>query len=169
MKFFKCFAIVLILLSFGEVHATDGTPCGSNQSINITGAVIHSNGSANFNGQVYPSGSYGHFQNAQFEEVDEANKNRAHLRGCFCRLKGKPCLPFCCPVGFVRRENSENCYGYTHEEYVNTSNLADRKVIRARDKFRLVQGVPCINDTGYILSKDVEWELFDVSFKFIRR
>lgn len=161
MRHLKYYSVVLLIFNFGNVRATEGLPCGINQSTNITGAFIHSNGSAIFQSQVYPEGSYGQFHNSLFEEVSEINKNATHLRGCFCHLRGKPCLPFCCPPGFVKRSGGETCYDYTHEPYVKTSSRVDRKVIKARDKFRLVHGVPCCSNAT--LSNDVDWELFDVS------
>ena len=136
-------------------------PCDYYQSVNLTGAVINDKGSAIFEGKEYRKGSYGYFNDSFFEKVDPANINKTHMRGCFCHLPGKPCIPVCCPVGFIKRDDHESpCYPYKFVIYTNTSNIKNNyTTIKVEDKYRIVQGDPCPYHQYHVHEK---WELLEV-------
>lgn len=159
---------LLALCSLSLVDATDKLPCDYQHSVNIVGGTFHSNGSVTFDGQEYRNGSYGLFRDSLYRSMDYiSDKNRTILRGCFCHLKNhKPCLPFCCPNGFLKREDSLNeCQPYIREMYLKTD--YDKK-FRVMDKYRVVQGASCgpHNRLNTRLGFD-EWKLLDVSHAFL--
>ena len=155
------------LFSLSLVAATDKLPCDYQHSVNIAGGTFHSNGSVTFDGQEYRNGSYGYFRDDLYRSMDYiSDKNRTTLRGCFCHLKNhKPCLPFCCPNSYIKREDSLNeCQPYIREIFLNTN--YDKRV-RVSDKYRVVQGASCTsnNRLNTRMGYD-EWKLLDVSHDF---
>lgn len=159
-KFTDTFVCVLLTLSFCYNAAGSEPPCKYFRSVNITGAVITSNGSAIFEGTEYRNGSYGQFNNSFFESVQKSDINKTHMRGCFCHLPGKPCLQFCCPKGFLKRAKDNICYPYSHDVYINTSSIANNyTTIKVEDKYRMVQS-PCKIFSFHVKN----WELFKVIY-----
>ena len=136
-------------------------PCEYFRSENITGAVITDSGSAIFNGKEYRNGSYGYFNNSFFERVDQADVNKTHLRGCFCDLPGKPCVSFCCPPGYIKRDSRRSsCFPYNQDLYIETSNIEKNiTTINVIDKYRIVQRDPC---RRYSTDTDDKWKLLEV-------
>ena len=139
-------------------------PCDYNQSVNITGAKINSYGSAIFDGKEYRNGSYGYFNNSFFGNVNQADVNKTHLRGCFCDLPGKPCVPVCCPIGFIKRHDYDStCYPYKYVLYTNTSNFENNyTTIKVEEKYRIVQRDPCPYHQYHLYEK---WELLEVIYE----
>ena len=166
---FKLFSFLICITSSSQtiLEKKEKTLCNFLESVNITGAKIFANGSAIFEGQEYLNGSYGDFNDSLFESVDAANKNKTHLRGCICDLEGsKPCLPFCCPEGFIK--NSKHgllCFSYVDNDFkMNTSNKENPKQITVKDNYKIVQGDSCGEDFyQYHVFNSEKWELFEVS------
>ena len=155
--------LVLLLMCLCCVYATSEPPCGYYQSVNITGAVINDNESAIFEGTEYPYGSYGLFKDSFFGAVDQ---DETHLRGCFCHLPGKPCLEFCCPVGFIKRRHYDSpCYPYNFDLQIKSSNDENNfETIKVAEKYRIVQSDPCPQYVTHL--SNMMWELSEV-FKII--
>ena len=116
----------LILLAVSSAQnvnlAEPALPCDFYQSVNITDGFKHGNGSISYNGQMFPSGSYGYtdkivLYDRMEEEVEE------HIRGCICGLENsKPCVPFCCPENYLKFKSSVFCEKYNHKLIVNSTN-----------------------------------------------
>lgn len=70
-------------------------PCDFQDSINITGGTVTSDGSVVFDGVKYSKEHFGTF----YSMVNRTKlfTVNAHLRGCPCNIK--PCLRLCCKLG----------------------------------------------------------------------
>ena len=165
INFQKTLTILLLPLLVSAVFKrNESTPCGYYQSVNISGATINENGSAIFEGQEYLNGSFGYFNDSFFGSVLKKGKNKiepTHLRGCFCHLKGKPCVSMCCPPGYIRKvDYYGTCYPYKYDPVMKSNNYKKINTFKIEDKYRMVQSDPCFTHSYKIHEK---WEILEVN------
>lgn len=93
-------------------------PCKFMQSIDITGEIVHPNGSIFFDYMEFPIGTYANvsykiqselirpFPGCNYEEYHYKRiPTKAHLRGCVCNRKS--CIRFCCKKSYQIFKNGK--------------------------------------------------------------
>ena len=136
---FKWFHVFYFLLTFLSIFSNQASSltCGNQQlkDKNIT-----------HNGLEHPYGSYGN-----------------QIQECVCELgESKPCIPFCCPPGYIKKENfATSCEPYEHVVYLNTSNQIGYVENRIEEKFRIVDGRSC-SKSFYAKDEIDSWLLLEV-------
>ena len=160
---FQAFQLYLFVQLFVSVHncAKISLPCHFLESINITNGLEQLNGSYSFDGQMFPSGTYGYTDKIYLH--DHSNETvKEHLRGCICGGETlKPCISFCCPENYIKKEGSENCEIYEHEPIINSSNTEKYDQINVAKDYKIIHGRKC--DSFAINESGDEWKFLNVS------
>lgn len=156
----KLFSACLITAVAMCTAISQGLPCDLIHSLNITAGIKYLNGSIFHEGFEYTKDQYGSVNEIILRD-NTIKQVETHLRGCMCKIiSDMPCLPFCCPPGFVKKGVFSECELFDHDIILNTSNTGSDQ-INAKENFRLVQTPKC--DKSFNVDNDEdEWSLLMV-------
>lgn len=155
------------LIAFTVYVGAKELPCNFHQSVNISGGIEFPNGSIFHEGHEYSIENYGIVQEIILPDYS-IKSVKEHIRGCYCLLKSaKPCVPFCCPPGFIRKgDHSSDCKPSNHEVFLKANNTEKGKNIRVKDEFTIIYKEQC---EAYLLEDDMEssehWKLLSVNIQ----
>ena len=155
------FLIVILFAILTENVGSQDLPCHYQQSVNISGGILHANGSIFHDHYEYTKENYAHVGGPDYSH----RKVEEHLRGCICKLNlVKPCLPFCCPPNEIRRgDHFADCEKSGYMVMLNTSYTKKEK-INVSEKYTMVHRPPC---EAHLLEEDEtllkSWKLLEVS------
>ena len=95
-----------------------------------------------------------------YDQSTDLNKERFSSNGSIF----KPCLPFCCPPNYIKKEHpNRECVYYKHDVLLNTSNNRRYEEFVVTDEYNMIIGKSCDLPKMYRLEDNVdEWWLFKV-------